>query len=93
MEKAQTNAATIISIDKQMLKEVQNLNRHMKKSSSFRMTFLRGIVGGVGTFLGATIVAGIVLASVSQVLDISRQVDIINKLVEQLEKNVDAENN
>ncbi len=47
---------------------IADLHHTTKRLNSFKMVFVRGIIGGIGTFLGATIVAAIGITVLVQVL-------------------------
>lgn len=63
-------------------KELKVTNRSLKKFSSVRMSFVRGIASGFGAFLGATIVITITIWFISQLQFVpligSFALDIIN---------------
>lgn len=61
------------------------LNKNIEKSISFRRNFFLSIVKGVGSFLGATIVAGILLGILSTVIDSVDDVPVLNKIVSTIE--------
>ena len=89
--------------------EVENLNSNLKKlnrnfriANSFRLTFLRGLVLGLGTTIGATIVAGLVVAflaaSIKTVEDIPFLKDFfeqtqITKIINDSSQNTDTQQN
>jgi Domain of unknown function (DUF5665) len=64
---------------------IVELSATIKKVNSLKFIFLRGIANGVGTFIGATIVAAIVITLLVQVLntlDIDLGIrDYLNSLV------------
>lgn len=47
---------------------VEELHTTTKRANSTKAVFVRGIIGGVGTFLGATIVAALLIAIITQIL-------------------------
>lgn len=53
---------------KELNQNILDLSRTIKQINSFWFVFLRGIVNGVGTFIGATIVAAIVITFVAKIL-------------------------
>ena len=55
-------------INQELNKNIVELTATVKRINSFRMVFFRGVVGGVGTFIGATVVAAIVITLVIQIL-------------------------
>lgn len=49
-------------------KNIIELSATVKKINSFRLVFFRGVINGVGTFIGATVVAAIAITLVVQIL-------------------------
>ena len=47
---------------------IVRLSTMVEKMNSYKFVFLRGIVTGIGTFVGATIIAAIAIAILVQVL-------------------------
>ncbi len=47
---------------------IVELSKTVKRLNSYRFILLRGIVTGIGTFLGATIIAAIAIATIVQIL-------------------------
>lgn len=47
---------------------IADLHHTTKRLNSFKMVFVRGIIGGIGTFLGATIIAAVAITILVQVL-------------------------
>lgn len=72
----------ILSEEEKLRRSIDKLNNNLRRQISWRHTFLRAIVTGVGTFLGATIVAGILLGLLSQILDTSKQIDAFKIIIE-----------
>ncbi len=54
--------------DKTLNENIVELTHTIKRVSSYKFVFLRGIINGVGTFIGATIVAAVVITFAIQVL-------------------------
>lgn len=49
----------------QIITQLEELNDKMRVQNSVRHTFLRGIIYGVGVFIGSAIVATIILGAIS----------------------------
>lgn len=49
---------------------ILELSATIKKINSLRFVFFRGVIHGVGTFIGATIVAAIVITLLVQILGV-----------------------
>lgn len=56
------------SQNEQLLAELRILNAKLEKSNSMVYNFFLSIVKGIGVFIGATIVAGVILYGLSQLL-------------------------
>jgi hypothetical protein len=54
--------------EKNLVDQLKVLEVTLKKINSFKSVFARGVVNGVGTFIGATIVAALVITIMVQVL-------------------------
>lgn len=57
------------------------LNEHLRKQTSFRYIFTFSVVRGIGYGLGATIIAGAVLAIVLQLVSSIDYVPLINQFL------------
>lgn len=51
-----------------LVKELKEIRQLMIRQNTYRRRFFKGVVGGIGTVLGATIFAGIAAYFISQVL-------------------------
>ena len=51
-------------------KNIVELSATTKRINSFKFIFFRGVLNGVGTFIGATIVAAIAITVLVQILDL-----------------------
>ena len=49
-------------------RNIEQLTRAVEKQNSYVQRFLLGIVGGIGTAIGATVIAGLVLVWLVQFL-------------------------
>lgn len=76
-----------------MLDRLEKIDRKLKSLTSYRDIFLKGIVTGVGTFIGATIVVGLLFGVLSQVFDFAGQIEVINEILDQTDiENIVDEN-
>lgn len=57
--------------------------KQLEKANSFKLLFIRGIIMGVGTAIGATIIAGIVIAMLVKFLNVAESFPILNDLLKQ----------
>lgn len=75
------------------LETLNEINEKLEKRVSLLENFKVGIVRGLGTAIGATIVAGIALALLSRVIDQVEDVPIIDDFVERtnLEESIDSQ--
>lgn len=65
-------------------KNLEELNKRIEKQNSLKFIILRGIVYGVSTVIGASIVAGIVISILSATIDSVEEVPILNTIVEEI---------
>lgn len=73
------------SIDKQLSsldKQLETLNRRISRQVDLRWVFARGMVGGLATVLGATLLAGIIIALIMQTLDSVNQIPFLQDLID-----------
>ena len=56
---------------KKNTKELQSLRESIARGNRLGGVFLRGLVGGIGTAIGATVIAAIVITVLLQVLQIT----------------------
>ncbi|MCK4525697.1 MAG: hypothetical protein KAU07_04620 [Candidatus Andersenbacteria bacterium] len=75
-----------------MEKEIEELNRNIeklivviKRVSSFNYVFLRGILWGLGSVIGATFVAVIIIAILSSIIQSVNDVPILNNVINNLQ--------
>ena len=54
--------------NQELNKNIVELSATIKRINSVKFIFLRGVANGVGTFIGATIVAAIVITFLVQIL-------------------------
>ena len=56
------------NLTQELNKNIVELSATVKRINSFRFIFLRGVLNGVGTFIGATIVAAVAITLLVQIL-------------------------
>lgn len=56
------------NLTQELNKNIVELSSTVKRINSFKFIFLRGILNGVGTFIGATIVAAVAITLLVQIL-------------------------
>jgi len=57
------------NINDPLVKEIKEVRKLMIQQNTYRRRFFKGIVGGIGTVLGATIFAGIIAFFFSRILN------------------------
>lgn len=62
-------------------KSVDKLNKSITRHNSLRRTFVIGVVNGVGTVIGATVVAGVVLLILSSFIHTIDQIPLLGELI------------
>jgi len=76
-----------------MDKKIEELNENIekliaviKRANSFHYVFLRGVLWGLGSVVGAAFVAVIIVAILSSVIQSINDVPILNNIINNLEK-------
>lgn len=69
---------------KELNKNIQDLSREIKKANAFHFIFLRGILWGLGSALGATVVAVILVTILSRIIQSVNDVPILNNILNNL---------
>ena len=64
---------------------IENLIIVIKRANSFHYVFLRGVFWGLGSVVGATIVAVIIIAILSNIIQSINDVPILNNIVNNLQ--------
>ena len=64
---------------------IENLIIVIKRANSFSFVFLRGVLWGLGSVVGATIVAVIIIAILSNIIQSINDVPILNNIVNNLQ--------
>lgn len=62
-------------------KVLKRIDQNLKKEVSFRHNFMLGVIRGVGTVIGATIVAGFVIMILSQLIKSVDDIPILNTIL------------
>ena len=66
----------------QLNKNLEKLNENLEKQVSLKFVILKGAVYGLGTAIGATIVASILFSLFSATIDRTEQIELIDTLRE-----------
>lgn len=64
---------------------IKELDKDIVKANSFYRVFLRGVLWGVGTALGATIVAAIVITLLSKIINSMNYIPVLRDLVQKIQ--------
>lgn len=63
-------------------RELHALNEQLKKRNSFGRMLLSGLLTGLGTVIGATIIAGAVLYSLYKIAEATNTLELLRKALE-----------
>ncbi len=55
----------------ELKKSINKLNANVASSNSLKNAFLRGIISGVGTAVGATLIAAVGIAIIAQLMQVT----------------------
>ena len=69
---------------KELNQNIENLIIVIKRANSFYYVFLRGVLWGLGSVIGATVVAVIIIAILSSVIQSINDVPILNNIINNL---------
>jgi len=58
------------------------LNKNLERQNSFGFTLLKGVFWGVGTVIGASIVAGILIAILHKTINTVDEIPIVGNFIE-----------
>lgn len=72
-----------IKLESQQLEHLKNIEKRLYRLTSMRWLFLMGLVRGVSTVIGATVVAGIVFALLARMLSSMNNIPILDTLIKQ----------
>lgn len=67
---------------KQLSTEIAHLTQQVRLHNSFVRRFLMGIVAGVGTAVGATIVASVLVYSLSRIIKTVDDIPILGNIIQ-----------
>ena len=67
-------------------KNIKDLSVVMKRANSFHFVFLRGILWGLGSAVGATVVAVIIIAILSNIIQTINDVPILGNIINNLQR-------
>lgn len=62
--------------------QLEKLNKRIGRQVDLRWVFARGVVTGLATVLGATLLAGIIIALIMQTLDSVNQIPFVGDLID-----------
>ncbi len=65
---------------------IENLTLALKRSNSFYDVFARGVLWGLGSAVGATVIAVIVISILSNIIQTVNDVPILNNIMNNLKK-------
>ncbi len=68
--------------EQELVQLLEKLNSNLQKEVSPVRRFIMAVIQGVGTIIGATIVAGIVLGVLSETVDSVDDIPILNKILD-----------
>ena len=82
-EKKPTKAIVSVETEAQthLTAQLQKTNVYLQKQITFKRNFLLSVVSGIGYALGASILAGILIAVLSATVNSISDVPILNKLI------------
>jgi hypothetical protein len=64
-----------------LVEEIQELNTLLKRRISIKYVFFLGIVRGVGTVIGATLVGGLILGFIASNIDRLNEIPIVENFI------------
>lgn len=64
---------------------IENLIVVIKRANSFNYVFLRGVLWGLGSVIGATLVAVIIIAILSNIIQSINDIPILNNTINNLQ--------
>ena len=70
-----------------LIAQIEQLTKEIKTSNSARRMLYMSVIWGVGTAIGATVVAGIVILILSRVITTIEDVPILNNIIQSFELN------
>lgn len=67
--------------DKELNQNIEKLIVVLKRANSFHYVFLRGVLWGLGSVVGVTVVAVIIIAILSNIIQSINGVPILNSII------------
>lgn len=67
--------------DSEFKEEILEIRKQLEKLNSYPQVFLKGLITGIGTVIGATIVAGLLLSALSRVVSSIDDIPILNEVL------------
>ncbi|MFC1612706.1 DUF5665 domain-containing protein [Patescibacteria group bacterium] len=67
---------------KNLNKNIKELNKSFGKANSFKLSFFRGLMVGVGTAIGATIIAAMVVTILLKTIKTAKNIPFFGELIE-----------
>ena len=64
---------------------IENLIVVIKRANSFHYVFLRGVLWGLGSVVGATIIAVVIIAILSNIIQSINDIPILNNTINNLQ--------
>ena len=64
---------------------IENLIVVIKRANSFHYVFLRGVLWGLGSVVGATIIAVVIIAILSNIIQSVNDIPILNNITSNLQ--------
>jgi len=72
---------------KRLYEQMERLANGIEKSNSFKFTMAKGIIYGVSTVIGATVIAAIVIGMLSKTVETASDLPLLDKIIEQTQVN------
>ncbi len=69
---------------KQLNQNIKDLNAVIKRANSFHFVFLRGVLWGLGSAVGATAVAVVLVTILSRVIQTINDVPVLGNIINNL---------
>lgn len=63
-----------------LTKQLERLNKNLERQNSNKHSFTRGVITGLGTAIGATIIAGIAITFIVRIMNSIGLTELITKL-------------
>jgi hypothetical protein len=79
--KAMKEEVEILDKDEAVLVQLKKINRRLRLLTSLKHSFLRSLVQGIATTIGATIIAGLLILFLSKFIKSVQDVPILNSII------------